>query len=131
MRIIEGGSKIDSLLMTINVITVLNQKQWQNLWFMAQKTTQNYLRHVKCVMSTREKKVKKEKKWIWRWMRLEWAFKIWSRLGKLMMNPPQQGVRMRALPSTKAKGYKALMTKGNFCYSFHIHRMIQNIFKNM
>ena len=47
------------------------------------------------------------------------------------MHPPQQGVRMRALPSTKAKGYKALMTKGNFCYSFHIHRMIQNIFKNM
>ena len=46
-------------------------------------------------------------------MVLEWAFKIWSRLGGMIIHLPQQNVRMRALSSTKAKRYKALMSKEN------------------
>ena len=64
-------------------------------------------------------------------MVLEWAFKTWSRLGRLIIHLPRQSVRMRALSSTKAKRYKALTSKGNFSYSFYIHKMIENIFRNM
>ena len=64
-------------------------------------------------------------------MVLEWAFKIWSRLGGLIIHLPQQNVRMRALSSTKAKRYKAPMSKENFSYSFYIHKRIENIFRNM
>ena len=48
-------------LMMISIMPVINmekKKQWKNLWYMAQNTTQNCLRYVKYVMIIVEKKMK-------------------------------------------------------------------------